>query len=1558
MINKFMQLNLMRSAMHWLLGLALTLFGHTSWAQSTTVDLSQTPLLALKTTPGLVMLTMSRDHRLFYSAYNDTSDISGDGAIDVGFKPAISYYGYFATDRCYSYDSTVTPKRFVPNAFASTTDGCLTKTGRWNGNWLNWALTSRMDALRKVLYGGYRQTDDSTRTVLEAAHIPGDSHVWGKEFRPTSEGGPDAYNITYYTPLPMPAAGKMHILLVKSEGNLSTVYTNRQVPTLRVVESVDSQIDRVWLWSSSERPIAGANGTLTYHRNAGKLNNGLPGEQSSGTPYVAADFNYRVMDGTFRVAEVRVETCVAISGLREPGCTGYPKSAPTKWKPTGVLHDYGESDNLKFGLLTGSYTNNYSGGVVRKDIGSFTNEVDPATGQFTSVVGIVKTIDRITTYGYNGTSTSSGAGAAGGAYAYDCGFNFASLRTQGQCQMWGAPVAEMMFEGLRYFAAKTPASAFTANVSDSTSPDTRLGLPLVSTWSNPYRPKASGGSPICSRAVQMVIADPVTSFDSDQLPGAAFPISTSYGAALGASNLNPNKALNVTTEADDIWAKELLPAASPQPAGTLAGSSKKFFMGQTTTTNADGNPTAKDATKFSEMRGHAPDETNTQGSYYAASVAKYGHDTGIEATDGTTKKIVSVDQISVALGTVVPRIEFTYAGKAVTLVPLSKSVGGGSINKNFGQFQPTGLITLMYMDSIYNTHATNMNVSINSGRPYVRFMVSFSDMDQGGDNEADANVYYTLSVDAAGKLVVQLDAYYQAGSIQQNMGFIISGTTQDGVYLGIADEGTSNPIYYLDTLAPPVVATQQNPAPAGGRTNTVHLDKSATFTFTLGAVTGAGTFVPKDPLWYAAKHGGAGVFDSNNDPTNYFKVTNPANLPVQMGKAFRSAAALAAVASTSVVGVGQRSLGTAAIYQANYDSLTWSSRLYAFSVLGSGTVSNSTIWEASSLLPPPATRPNLYLGRGGSAMPFPLTSGNYSLLSSAGSPSEQTDFGSADTYEYILGDKTKEERKGGGFRNRGTTAAAEYGSVLGDIVNSDPQIISKKDYGYAAGDSSYTSFLSSITTESLAVSSNDGFFHIFDASPTATGGQELLGFMPQAARAGIKDLASPSYSHRYFVDGSIGVGHAKIVVPGSAPADSVPNWRTVAVAAGGAGAQTVFAVEVTRDPARPLSANSVLWEINSSTTLPIASTLGNVMGRPVIGKLKNGTWVAIFGNGFNSTVGTANLFVVRLSDGVILKEIPTNALVLGNGLGSTEVVMTTSGNKDTIDYVYGADFKGNIWRFDLSSTSLSSWPATAALVYRTPTGRPITAEIKVGDSPSVPATLGGKMIYFGTGSYLNAANSTDTTVQALYGIYDDLLWTLNSSPAVVETNLTVSTISMVNATDDVRTTSTQSTPWYSVAGKKGWVLPLTGTNVTAGERVIAAPVRYTVPGKVDAFLFTSIVPGTDDCVSGVDAWITGVDAQSGGYKAVFDGLLPNSVKVVGGSPRGVFVLQDGADPTLYISQTLFSGVATSTSYSTSAGGQQTVNINGTEGRTQILGIKLTKQTPGVYGNRQVWRQLK
>src|SRR5690606_2206386 len=62
-------------------------------------------------------------------------------------------------------------------------------------------------------------------------------------------------------------------------------------------------------------------------------------------------------------------------------CVAY---ADGNYKPTGILHDYGATDKMLFGLLSGSYQKNISGGVLRSQLQSFSREFNATTGQFCS----------------------------------------------------------------------------------------------------------------------------------------------------------------------------------------------------------------------------------------------------------------------------------------------------------------------------------------------------------------------------------------------------------------------------------------------------------------------------------------------------------------------------------------------------------------------------------------------------------------------------------------------------------------------------------------------------------------------------------------------------------------------------------------------------------------------------------------------------------------------------------------------------------------------------------------------------------------------------------------------------------------------------------------------------------------------------------------------------------------------------------------------------------------------------------------------------------------------
>jgi Tfp pilus assembly protein, tip-associated adhesin PilY1 len=149
------------------------------------------PPLGVAGAAPLVMLNLSRDHQLFYKAFNDFTDLNNDGTVDTTYNNAITYAGYFDSTKCYAYNDT--NGYFVPKA-VTTTHYC---TSQWSGNFLNWAAMTRMDEVRQILYGGYRvpSMDTTSLTVLERAHLPMDAHSFAKYYN-----GDDISKLTTFSP--------------------------------------------------------------------------------------------------------------------------------------------------------------------------------------------------------------------------------------------------------------------------------------------------------------------------------------------------------------------------------------------------------------------------------------------------------------------------------------------------------------------------------------------------------------------------------------------------------------------------------------------------------------------------------------------------------------------------------------------------------------------------------------------------------------------------------------------------------------------------------------------------------------------------------------------------------------------------------------------------------------------------------------------------------------------------------------------------------------------------------------------------------------------------------------------------------------------------------------------------------------------------------------------------------------------------------------------------------------------------------------------------------------
>ncbi|MGH9962685.1 MAG: hypothetical protein ACREBC_37150, partial [Pyrinomonadaceae bacterium] len=139
------------------------------------ISFSEIPLyLSARADPN-VLFNMSVEWPTGGAAYNDHTDLGSGGqcpgrppnedgyAIGQCYFANKTYLGYFDPNKCYEYSSN----RFNPSGATNALHEC---SGKWSGNFLNWATMTAIDEFRKALTGGNRSTDTATTTVLERAY--------------------------------------------------------------------------------------------------------------------------------------------------------------------------------------------------------------------------------------------------------------------------------------------------------------------------------------------------------------------------------------------------------------------------------------------------------------------------------------------------------------------------------------------------------------------------------------------------------------------------------------------------------------------------------------------------------------------------------------------------------------------------------------------------------------------------------------------------------------------------------------------------------------------------------------------------------------------------------------------------------------------------------------------------------------------------------------------------------------------------------------------------------------------------------------------------------------------------------------------------------------------------------------------------------------------------------------------------------------------------------------------------------------------------------------------
>lgn len=1384
------------------------------WSPFSSATVSDVPLYVTQSVKPQLMLTMSNDHQLFYKAYDDFSDITGDGVPDTTYDHSHDYYGYFDSGKCYVYDTA--ENRFEPVSVTGNKYCNNSTTGQWSGNFLNWVSMARIDTVRKILYGGKRSTDTSSDTVLERTYLPNDAHSWAKYYK-----GNDVHKLTPFSPT------DNELTICNTTVNNSSAFSQdvTDPPLLRVAQGNYS------LWAANER----------WQCRWSEEKSASNGNDPVVTGYDAASSNPSKASKALGEGDYTVRVQVCVSGLiGNEECKRYPNG---NYKPTGLLQDYGDGSEMLFGLMTGSYGKNKSGGVLRRNMGDMSAEVNadtdgtfktpPATG---SIIG---NLDLLRIFGYEHGNDGTYRDATDGD---NCNWGLNSF-TNGNCSNWGNPQSEIFLEALRYFAGKSASSAFNTDDSSYIS-----GLTTAS-WNDPI-----DSTNWCAPLSIIHFNASVSSYDGDELSGAS-----DIGISGGVSSLT--KAIG---DAEGI-------------------SGNDYFVGETAS-DTDQLCTPKTVSNLGDVEGTCPDAPRLGGTYHIAGLAYHAYTNDIR-NDVTGDQMVKT--YGVTLSPAVPKIIIPVPSsspqRTVTILPAcqNKNVGGNCAIVDFKVVEP---------------------YTLSGGTATGKVLVNWEDSEQGGDYDQDMWGILSYSINA-NTIQVTTDVldHSTSSSFDMAFGYVISGTEQDGFH---AHSGINNYDYTdpYDSYADIDGCNNCNTAD-GPTSNVYNIGTSTTGLLEQPLFYAAkwGGFNDEnedgDPVDSSDPSAEVGEWDADGDgqPDNYFHSTDPSQLKQDLSDAFSNVAATNSSAASVVANSVTLETDTH-IYQARYNSEYWVGTVLSLPINSDGSVGDPD-WRAHEKV----DSQNYDAGR--KIITWDDSSGTGTAFRWTGTTTINadqkahlntnlaggTDTLGSDRLDFLRGDRSNELQQGGDFRDRE--------SALGDIVASTPAYVGDPGFEFADDleddpatypSRTYRAFRTAINalnsgagrTPVLYAGGNDGMLHGFNANT----GEEVLAYVPNAVYPHLSALTDQNYTHRFYVDGTPTHGDAFGAFPGCA---SSPCWRTVLVGSLAAGGDAIFALDVTEpDSFAESSADEiVLWEIDSNDTG--YSELGYTFSRPAVVKVAadsddsddNGDWVAVFGNGFNSANGHAVLYVTRLTDGTLIRSITLDDTG-GNGLATPAPVDVDSDS--VVDFVYVGDLKGNLWKVDLTNTDETKW-ASSFKSGNTPeplfkavdssgNPQPITSGLDVGHHP---AGLGGYMIYFGTGKYFETGDNDPANINytnSFYGIWDknDGSTTVERADLLKQEVLYEVSETFTSGGEsyqyDLRVSSDNQIDWVvpatqgngTTGSHLGWRMDLTDLAPDVGEMVVEDPILRN--GRI---IFVTQIPSTAPCDYGGDGWLMELDATDG-----------------------------------------------------------------------------------------------
>jgi len=693
-------------------------------------------------------------------------------------------------------------------------------------------------------------------------------------------------------------------------------------------------------------------------------------------------------------------------------------------------------------------------------------------------------------------------------------------------------------------------------------------------------------------------------------------------------------------------------------------------------------------------------------------------------------------------------------------------------------------------------------------------------------------------------------------------------------------------------------------------------------------------------------------------PDNYYVAGEAAQMVQSLTTAFANIAAEVRSSASAVAANSTRLGSDTAVYQAAFDSANWSGELQAFRINTDGSINPASVWSAANELdslseaslssrkiftvtPPIA-------GGGGSLRSTTGVNLTWGTLATTQQDALRQAFGGGPLESAAMGQDRLDFLRGSRLQEVPNGILRKRDSRLGDISNSDPQLVAQQDFGYSLLDqsvafsglglgTSYLAFRQSLTYQNrppiLIVGANDGMLHAFNAELNSNGGEELFAFVPYSVFDNLYELALPEYTHRFYVDGA----------PRFADAYFGSSWHTIAVGATGAGGKSVFALDVT-DPTS-MSSSDVLWEFTHPS-------MGYTIGQPAIVPLPNGEFGVVVTSGYDTGQPDGTIWILDPSNGSIIR---TFTLTNSGDLGAP-LVVDLDGDR-VADRMYVGDTKGNLWRLDLDDPSPSSWGAPASLLSG---GTPLplfVARDGNGLRQAITAPLtsafndyGLHTVLFGTGSFYRLNDNVvpaNPDVDTFYSVIDrgtPIAGRAGMQEQSILAELTAHGFAVRGVTANVLTST--ATGWYM---DLEWNTTYGGPG-PEGERVVS---RALVRG--DRVIFSTVIPDPDPCSFGGESWIMELNAFNGGRLeyAVFDldgdGQFNDGDWVEFTDENGdvVRVPPSGINPLIGITKTpaVITGVGDNN--------DEVKVISGSSGQL----IKISERG-GIAVGRQSWRQLR